>query len=81
MAMDKEEQALLLFTNRLLVDWISIAIDTGAVTRDQAERLIDFSAGQVVQGAPWLAEETRAFAALTKGRLPGDAGSGSDREV
>lgn len=81
MAMDKEEQALLLFTNRLLVDWISIAVDTGAVTRDRAERLIDFSAGQVVQGAPWLAEETRAFAALTKARLPGDPGTRSDREV
>jgi hypothetical protein len=81
MAMDKEEQALLLFTNRLLLDWISIAIDTGAVTRERAEGLIDFSAGQVVQGAPWLAEETRAFAALTKGRLPGESGIGSDRQL
>jgi hypothetical protein len=75
MAMDKEEQALLLFTNRLLVDWISIAVDTGAVTRERAERLIDFSAGQVVQGAPWLAEETQAFSALTKARLPDDPGT------
>jgi len=76
MAMDKEEQALLLFTNRLLLDWISIAIDTGTVARDQVERLIDFSSAQVVQGAPWLADETRAFAALTKSRLPADPASG-----
>lgn len=70
MTMDREEQALLLFTNRLLLDWISVAIDSGAVDREQVERLIDFSAGQVTQGAPWLAEETRTFADLTKSRLP-----------
>lgn len=70
MAMDKDEQALLLFTNRLLLDWISIAVDSGTVSREQAAKLIDFSAGQVVQGAPWLAEETQAFADLTKSRLP-----------
>jgi hypothetical protein len=66
----KDEQALLLFTNRLLLDWLSIAVDTGQVPRDVVERLIDFSTDQVIQGAPWLAEETRAFAELTKGRLP-----------
>jgi hypothetical protein len=79
MAMDREEQALLLFTNRLLLDWISIAIDTGAVTNEQVERLIDFSVGQVVQGAPWLADETRAFADVTKSRLPTMPGDGSSR--
>lgn len=73
MAMDKEEQALLLFTNRLLLDWISIAVDTGTMSREQAAKLIDFSAKQVVQGAPWLAEETQAFADLTKSRLPDGA--------
>lgn len=69
--MTKDEQALLLFTNRLLLDWISIAVDTGQVPKELVERLIDFSTGQVIQGAPWLAEETTAFAELTKSRLPG----------
>lgn len=70
MAMDKDEQALLLFTNRLLLDWISIAVDRGEVTRTNVDKLIDFSAAQVVQGAPWLKSETEAFAAVTKSRMP-----------
>jgi len=71
MAMNRDEQALLLFTNRLLLDWISIMVDRGTVSYEQVARLIDFSTEQVVQGAPSLAEETRAFAELTKSRLPG----------
>ncbi|WP_322965651.1 hypothetical protein [Sphingomonas fuzhouensis] len=79
MAMDKEEQALLLLTNRLLMDWISIAVDTGQMSREAVERLIEFSAGQVIQGAPWLEAETQAYAEMTKSRLPGsvsNAGKG-----
>lgn len=73
MAMDKDEQALLLFTNRLLLDWISIAVDQGTVSRTNVENLIDFSTAQVLQGAPWLKVEAESFAALTKSRLPDKA--------
>ena len=72
MAMDLDEQALLLLTNRLLLDWISIAVDTGTAARSDVDRLIDFSAAQVVQGAPWLEEQTRSFADVFKARMPGD---------
>lgn len=68
--MDKDEQALLLLTNRLLMDWISIAVDSGQVSLAGAESLIDFSAAQVVQGAPWLDEQVAAFASAFKDRLP-----------
>ena len=69
--MDQDEQALTLLTNRLLLDWISIAVDNGQVTREFAESLIDFSAREVVQGAPWVKDETLSFAELFKKRLPG----------
>lgn len=70
MALDRDEQALLLLTNRLLLDWISIAVDRGEVDRMLAERLIDFSASEVIKGAPSLADETSSFASLFKERMP-----------
>lgn len=68
--MDDEAQALLLFTNRLLLDVLSIAVDTGKISRADLERIIDFSAGQVLQGAPHLREPVELYVSLTKGRLP-----------
>jgi hypothetical protein len=70
MALDKEEQAALLLTNRLLLDWLSLSVDSGGISREMAEKLIDFSADEVVKGAPWIAVETHAFAQLFKDRLP-----------
>jgi len=70
MALDEDTQAVLLLTNRLLLDWISIAVDTGAMERSFAERLIDFSAAEVIKGAPGLEEQTIRFAELFKSRLP-----------
>ena len=70
MALDKDEQSLLLLTNRLLLDWISIAVDSGHVDRGTVERLVDFSAKEVIRGAPWLDEETLKYAKLIKDRLP-----------
>lgn len=70
MTYDKDDQALLLWTNRLLLDWISIAVDSGQVSREFVEKLLDFSAEQVIQGAPHLAEQVHGFAELTKKRLP-----------
>ncbi len=70
MALDKDEQALVLLTNRLLLDWLSLTVDSGAMTRETARSLIDFSAKEVVKGAPWVAAETTALAKLIKDRLP-----------
>lgn len=70
MAIDPDTHAVLLLTNRLLLDWISIAVDTKQIDRKLAERLIDFSAAEVVKGAPALSEETLRFAQLFKDRLP-----------
>jgi hypothetical protein len=74
MAMDKEEQALLLLTNRLLFDWISLMVDQGRVDRNLVDRLIDFSAQEVVKGAPWVETEVQSFADLFKQRLPRQGG-------
>jgi hypothetical protein len=78
MSLAKDEQALLLFTNRLLLDWISISIDSGSIAKSTVERLIDFSTQQVVQGAPWLQPELENFATLTKERLPPNGPSNPD---
>ena len=68
--MDDEAQALLLFTNRLLLDVLSIAVDTGKIGRAELERIIDFSAKEVVRGAPNLQQTVEFYASLTKSRLP-----------
>ena len=70
MTLDDDTQAVLLLTNRLLLDWISIAVDTGAMERGLAERLIDFSAAEVIRGSPGLEGPTTRFAELFKSRLP-----------
>jgi hypothetical protein len=70
MSLDREEQALLLLTNRLLLDWFSISVDTGLIDKGSAERLIDFSAKEVAKGAPWLSHDTQTLAEIIKSRLP-----------
>lgn len=67
---DQESQALLLFTNRLLLDVLSIAVDSGKIERDLLDRVINFSASEVVRGAPALKEHVELFVSLTKSRLP-----------
>jgi hypothetical protein len=68
--MDDEAKALLLFTNRLLLDVLSIAVDSGRISRSELERIIDFSAREVVRGAPELQRLVDFYASLTKDRLP-----------
>ena len=70
MPMDNEEQALLLLTNRLLFDWISLTVDRGEIDRSLVEQLIDFSAAEVSKGAPWITSDVAKFAVLFKQRLP-----------
>lgn len=70
--MDKDEQALLLLTNRMLLDYLSIKVSEGTYQRAAVEALITFSENEVIKGAPWLAAEVRQFARLTRDRLADD---------
>jgi hypothetical protein len=66
---DKEAQALLLLTNRVLLDYLSIKVSEGTYARRAVEQLISFSEEEVVRGAPWLEAEVRQFAILFRDRL------------
>ena len=67
--MDKDAQALLLLTNRILLDYLSIKVSEGTYAREAVEKLISFSEAEVVKGAPWLESEIRQFADLFRNRL------------
>ena len=67
--MDKDSQALLLLTNRILLDYLSIKVSEGTYARSAVEKLISFSEDEVAKGAPWLEAEVRQFAALFRDRL------------
>jgi hypothetical protein len=69
-AMDKDTKALLLLTNRMLLDWLSLEVDRGRIERERADWMIDFSADQVVKGAPDVEQQVRWMAELFKNRLP-----------
>lgn len=72
--MDKDAEALLLFTNRVLMDLISIGVDTGTLDKGDVTHLLAFSANEVIKGAPWLESEVRFFERLTLERLPSGPG-------
>jgi hypothetical protein len=67
--MDKDAQALLLLTNRILLDYLSLKVSDGSYDRAAVERLIAFSESEVVKGAPWLEAEVGQFAKLFRERL------------
>lgn len=67
--MDKDAQALLLLTNRILLDYLSIKVSEGTYARETVEKLIAFSEEEVVKGAPWIEAEVRQFASLFRERL------------
>lgn len=69
--MDKDAQALLLLTNRLLLDYLSIKVSEGTYPRAAVESLISFSEEEVAKAAPWVEEEVRQFAELFRTRLAG----------
>ena len=73
--MDQDAQALLLLTNRILLDYLSIKVSDGSYDRGAVERLIAYSESEVVKGAPTLEAEVRQFAQLFRDRLaPGPEG-------
>lgn len=73
--MDKDAQALLLLTNRVLFDYLSIKVSEGTYKRAAIENLISFSADEVAKGAPWVEAEVRQFAALFQERLANEPSS------
>ncbi len=64
-----EGQALSLLTNRILLDYISLQVDTGAMSIDQAKKLVEFSAVEVKRGAPTLKQSVDFFADIIKRRF------------
>jgi len=57
----REAEALNLLTNRLLVDYLSLQIESGAASLEGVKTLVAFSAKEVVRGSPALNDETRYF--------------------
>lgn len=65
----KEDQALSLLTNRLLLDFISLQVDAGLLPLDSAKKLLRFSSEEVKRGAPWLALQVDFFADVFERRF------------
>lgn len=57
----REVQALGLLTNRILMDFLSLQIDSGAASVEGLKRLISFSADEVCRGSPSMEHEVRAL--------------------
>jgi hypothetical protein len=57
----RETEALNLMTNRILMDYLSLQIDSGHASLEGVKRLVAFSASEVLRGAPNLENEVRFF--------------------
>jgi hypothetical protein len=57
----REVEALNLLTNRILMDYLSLQIDSGQASLDGVKRLIAFSANEVLRGSPAYEQEVRFF--------------------
>ena len=57
----REAEALNLLTNRILMDYLALQVDAGAATLNGVKRLIEFSAAEVLRGAPNYESEVRYF--------------------
>jgi hypothetical protein len=65
----RQAEAFALLTNRILLDYISLQIDSGKMTRKEAKQLTAFSAEQVVKGSPSLKPEVDFFRDVTLRRF------------
>jgi hypothetical protein len=61
----REAEAFALLTNRILMDHISLLIDGGKMTVEEAKQLTSFSAEQVKKGSPALSAEVDFFRDVT----------------
>lgn len=64
-----EDEALSLLTNRILLDYISLQVDSGRLPLEDAKQLVSFSADEVKRGAPWLSAKVDFFAEVIKRRF------------
>ncbi len=65
----RQDEALLLLTNRVLMDFISLQVDAGRMTVEEAKALVRFSATEVKRGAQNLEGEVDFFADVLSGRF------------
>ena len=65
----EEDEALLLLSNRILLDYISLQIDRGLFALEDAKKLVRFSASEVKRGAPGLSERVDFFADVLVNRF------------
>lgn len=57
----REVEALSLLTNRILMDYLSLQIESGQASLAGVKRLVGFSAAEVVRGSPGYEPEVRFF--------------------
>lgn len=57
----REAEALTLITNRILMDFLSLQVDSGQASLEGVKRLISFSADEVLRGSPGHEQEVRFF--------------------
>lgn len=57
----RQAEALNLLTNRILMDFISLQVDSGQMPIEAAKSLLRFSANEVLRGSPALKPELDYF--------------------
>lgn len=57
----RELEALNLLTNRILMDYLSLQIDSGLASLEGVKAMIGFSATEVVRGSATLEPQVRFF--------------------
>jgi len=65
----EEDEALMLLTNRILLDFISLQVDRGQFSREEAKKLVRFSSEEVKRGAPALSDRVDFFADVLVNRF------------
>jgi hypothetical protein len=65
----RETEAMNLLTNRILMDFLSLEIDRGATSLENVKKLVEFSAREVLRGAPSYEKEVNFFANVLSDRF------------
>lgn len=65
----RQSEALTLLTNRLLMDYISLQIDSGRWSVEEAKALVRFSSQEVICGSSQLAPEVEFFRDILTQRI------------
>lgn len=65
----RQAEALNLLTNRVLMDMLSLQVDSGAISLAYAKNLLKFSAHEVLRGAPQYQPEVDYFSEVMERRF------------